>query len=150
MIEPILSPLASFSIPIPVTLACACVCAYMLGKIPKDLQDKRKPKKAEQPESRSSDCRADNGRRSDKLIHKLITEVEEFHRDLEVHTQSLQQLRSAINNFEQGDIAEVNDEAKQTLRSIERHCEEMPRVFDAIRQTTKAAVESIATASANE
>ncbi len=143
MIDSIIAQLASLSIPVPVTLACACVCAYMLAKIPRNLADQETAGPDPQGQSQHDHRRLSDERRTDRLICKLTTEVENFHRDLDAHTESMEQLRTAIAIIHQGEELELTEETKQALRAIELHCEEIPIAFNTIRQTAKSAVDSL-------
>jgi hypothetical protein len=140
MLDLITAQLGNLSIPVPVTLACACIFAYTLGKISKNsaIQDTAGAEPLGQPQH---DNRHD--RRTDRLIGKLTAEVENFHRDLDAHTESMEHLRAAIAIINRGEHAALNEETKQTLRSIERHCEEIPIAFNTIRQTARSAVDSL-------
>ena len=78
MIDSIIAQLASLSIPVPVTLACACVCGYMLAKIPRNVANQESAGADPLGQSHHDHRRLSDERRTDRLICKLTTEVENY------------------------------------------------------------------------
>ena len=132
MFNELLGMIHGISIPLPVTLICACACAYLIGKIPADLQ------------SRDGSSKADrNNARGKKLVERLAHELGLLREDLELHEQSIRQLLDAIRRVENGEYLTIDDQAKQTLRSIQKYATEFQQNFDSIQATTATAVNTL-------
>ncbi len=128
----LLGMIHGISIPLPVTLVCACACAYLIGKIPDDLQNRNGSSKADRKNSRGK-----------KLVDRLAQELNLLREDLELHDQSVQQLLDAITRVEHGENLPINDQAKQTLRSIQKYATEFQQNFDSIQASTATAVNTL-------